>query len=607
MKHAPTYHARAPRIPTALLSLALALALLPAATPAAWAAPQALTTNPTAPSAAQPSYDSRELGYITPVRLQEPWGACWAFGSLAAMEANLVMQGLMSNETHLSTRHLVYFAGTPVGSEVGTQAGEGQYPTEKQQEEYPDNPVFELGGHALEVASTISSGEGVAFESDYPFQNDEGYIYDYYYAQNGTWSLPDSERFVNEFMLRNMHRLPNYTSEDDAGNFTIDEDAMESIKAAIVEYGAASVSYCSKYYDPATAASFTNEPNPNDRVVDHDVCVVGWIDDFPLENFTTGSQGTKPEGNGAWIVKNSWGAETNEFPNKNSWGENGSGYFYLSFYDRSVTDFVAWEMAARETSIINQYDYMGQRSNAETRVTDYEPVSYANIFKADENQTIEAVSVNTYAPNTQVKVDIYLLKEPLELPVDPTEGTLLASLEATPEWSGYHYLSLQTPVKLKEGDCFAVVVSATEPGGIAVASIEAGNNKDATARFGLTHYDVVICNEGETCVLATIDGVQRWVDGTEFAALLHEGAEDDAWFGNACIKVYANPYIEPDPAPQPAPDPKQDPSNKGKSPLSTKAHATAKTADAAQPALLVLILFLSAGTGVFARVRRGVR
>ena len=40
------------------------------------------------------SYDSRKLGLITPVRNQNPWGTCWAFGALGAGEASLIKKGL---------------------------------------------------------------------------------------------------------------------------------------------------------------------------------------------------------------------------------------------------------------------------------------------------------------------------------------------------------------------------------------------------------------------------------------------------------------------------------------------------------------------------------
>ena len=39
----------------------------------------------------------------------------------------------------------------------------------------------------------------------------------------------------------------------------------------------------------------------------HDVVIIGWDDNYPQENFTT-----HPEGDGAFICKNSWGEEFGE-------------------------------------------------------------------------------------------------------------------------------------------------------------------------------------------------------------------------------------------------------------------------------------------------------
>lgn len=56
----------------------------------------------------------------------------------------------------------------------------------------------------------------------------------------------------------------------------------------------------------------------------HSAVIVGWDDDYPVSNFVLEHQ---PEAPGAFIVKNSWGSE---------WGLD--GFFYLSYYDRTVRD-----------------------------------------------------------------------------------------------------------------------------------------------------------------------------------------------------------------------------------------------------------------------------
>ena len=582
-------------------------------------------------------YDARDDNLISPVRLQDPWGACWAFGSLAAIEANLVKQGLISQDTHLSPRHLIYFAGTPA-EDIGAQTGEGQHPADELVALYGENAVFEMGGHAQEVASAISTGEGVAFEADFPYQNDEGFIggNGASYASDGTWTLPEDDRYTSAFTLLNMHRLPSpggYSSGDDLSEVQMDFDALDAVKQAILDYGAVSASYCSyrgedgqaNYYDAEHATFFTNETTD----IDHDICIIGWDNDYSRLNFTTGKDGSYPEGDGAWIVKNSWGASTGSFPNKANWGDG--GYFYLSYFDRSVTGFTAWEMAARSTSdaeeIINQHDYMGQRSNSETRVTYAAPRAYANNFVAETDQLVKPVSVNTYAPRTEVSIRLYLLPDDAGSSgvVVPTRGKLLASKDVVCDWAGYHRIALDGSYLVREGQRFSVVVSMVEVDAagnrVYVASIEAANNKNMLSDYGLSHYDTVICNPGETSVLVTIGGKTRWIDGAEYAAMLHDIAIDEAYFGNACIKVFSDYYYEESETPESA-DPDEGAGSSGSSktakrpaykasktaanataqaaPSNTQAHAPANTADANSGlvAFLLVVLALS-GTGVF--------
>ena len=87
--------------------------------------------------------------------------------------------------------------------------------------------------------------------------------------------------------------------------------SVDRMKLLLTEYGSVSalIHMDNKgiYYRPETAASCY----PFSGNVNHAVTVVGWDDDYSKDNFPSAS---KVMNNGAWIVKNSYGA---------SWGKEG--------------------------------------------------------------------------------------------------------------------------------------------------------------------------------------------------------------------------------------------------------------------------------------------
>ena len=80
-------------------------------------------------------------------------------------------------------------------------------------------------------------------------------------------------------------------------------------------------------FNPYTCAHYCYDREEGN----HAVCIAGWDDSYSRENFTPGHQ---PPADGAFIVKNSWGGKDSPFPDYNDeYGVDGTGYFYLSYYE----------------------------------------------------------------------------------------------------------------------------------------------------------------------------------------------------------------------------------------------------------------------------------
>ena len=235
---------------------------------------------------------------------------------------------------------------------------------------------------------------------------------------------------------------------------------------------------------------------------DHGVCIVGWDDNYPAENFahTTSFDGsslidinykelseeearkaTTPPANGAWIVKNSWGSQTDAVPggltapdgtlkdaNSSGWGivdENGNhtGYFYLSYYDPYIGIAESYTFDLKENhdqEYALQHDY-GPASNSEWMNNSENPMWEANIFTLDKDICITDVGTrirmtkNVPLSEFTVTFDLYKLRESA---VTPDDGEHIASCTRQFTGEGYHRAALDEPVYLKAGDRLGVTV-----------------------------------------------------------------------------------------------------------------------------------------------------
>lgn len=555
-------------------------------------------------------FDLREQGVVTPVKQQNPFGTCWSFGETAAAETSILSslgETYASLPLDFSEKHLAWFAVHPVtAAEDPSQAGEGLYPLD------PDQP-YNTGGYSIYATSLYASGCGPTLESLFPYQgaqkmteyewllsNKDEWLkqnqerlaarfhkelpkagedqfseyLDYKYGQElahyktyanysdkDDWSIPDTidgvpARLISSgFVLKNGNILPDYQTYDAKGKWTgTNTESINAIKKELLNGRAVSIAYAADQSLPSQAGdgTYINYDTYAQYTYDaaepptHEVTIVGWDDNFQKNCFNKEKQ---PPTNGAWIVKNSWGSQTDAAPGEvgyNEWGavnEYGqhTGYFYLSYHDRTICHAESMEfsqnMAISPDGMFGVYGYDHMPAMHSFTLPSKKILKTANVFTADASIQLKSVSTKTANADSRVLFEIYALNKNA---ADPEDGKKLASFSTTFEYAGYHRADLENVLTLKKGQKFSVVVTAysIEQDGskLYAATANAAYDKAKTLETmmytGEACYAVGIINRGESYLCDN----GQWADWSDASkAYKKDGLELD----NFSIKAYA--------------------------------------------------------------------
>ena len=356
------------------------------------------------------SYDLRDVDgvcYVTPIKSQLD-GTCWTFGTMAAMEGNLLMTGAWvaageEDIPNLAEYHLDWWNGFNWHNNDDVP-----WP--------PHGLDVHWGGDYLVAAAYLTRGEGAVREQDAS----------QFYTPSARWT-PD-------YHLYYARDIEWYVAGEDL-------ESIDTIKSAIMTHGAIGTCLASwggggPFWHEGGESFYQPTDSPYDP--DHAVAIVGWDDDYQVPD---------APGPGAWLCKNSWGL-----------GWHTDGYFWISYYDKHCGQNPQMGAVSFQDVEPLMYDHIYYHDYHGWRATMTDCTQAFNAFTTTSVQRLEAVSFYTAAEDVTYTVTIYDRFE------EDALWDELAVQSGTIAHRGFHTITLDNPVILAIYEDFYVFVELSHGG-----------------------------------------------------------------------------------------------------------------------------------------------
>lgn len=459
---------------------------------------------PSRAAAEEPSFDPRPLGLMTAARSQEPWGTCWDFAGIAALESSLVAHGIAPNSLDLSEEAVFW------SIMANCAKADGSYPTYGW-----SNARRDTSGFNDMMTGYLATWQGPKLEQDVP-----------YYQGSGDDPLG---AFYLEKRPAGLDNAPiPYQVTDIA---YLDGASADELKAAVRAYGAV-VSGCSLSLEGYRADAATGDgtlwyrSSGGGSFSNHAVAVVGWDDTFDRAKFAPAEDGSLPAEDGAWLVKNS------------ELSEGLAPYIWISYDDDAlfaISDHNPAYAIAGVRAAQNRVVHGADENGAVALHTARDHLTCANVFEFAGNEHVRELMFMSLSAGGRYRL--------LLMPVDddgaplPHDPAAVALASGTIPRAGYTTVELAEPYAPPAGKAALVLEVTDTP----VASV--GLDANTLATGGQPLY---------TANREAADGSFFIEDGAAIPAR-------DAWGDPVNFSIRAFSTIEP-PDPEPTPVPKPEPS-----------------------------------------------
>lgn len=486
------------------------------------------------------------------IRNQMQTNSCWAFAALSSLETNLAIadykKGATAKLYDYSERHMEYATSKYFFNDITNPHGY--------------NRTVGNGGQWYNAISYLSNGQGAILENEMPFQNNENLI-DISEIQNKTVSS----------QVYDTIDFPNYQKETDTAKAL---EIKNQIKQHIQNYGSvfasihgnSSSTTAFSCYNNTTGAKYCNSDSLHP--LDHAVSIVGWDDNYAIDNF---AEDSRPTNKGAWIVRNSWGErqETllsdlkdtifttyqsqciangwttaaeipNEFIERVGFTIEGdiayiplgdNGFMYVSYEDTNIAKTLFGIVKSSSTvnyENIYQYDEFYPAYQMSYNKNHF---FLGNIFNKQTSSKEYITQISLYAPETYT-CKVYVNPNGAGKTKSDLQLVTLKSGESQTISSGFHTIEFANPVEIKSSDFFVAVEIQTNNTSHSTFSLEAKVDSIPT-------FDNVKIETGK-CFFTTQNAsgeLDAWTDLSKLSTI-----NDSFLNGDNTIKVYTTSAVE---------------------------------------------------------------